>query len=348
MPITTHIEYCDSTLNLQMGCDGCELWTNDVRKCYAGILHSRHAGTSSGYPASFDRPKIFQKRLLELQKWPDLTGTERKDKPWLNGLPRIVFLNDMGDTFTESLPLDWLAEPLMVCPSREHHESPRVQHLKDKGVCVCTACAKQWKAEPIIHLLARTPHIYLLLTKRAHRMMEFSRQHPFPPNFWCGASVTSKANEARIDYLLQTRCSRRWISAEPLLGPLEIGLAGTLPKTISPMYSAVYEHIHWVVAGGESGPGARAMNLEWTRSLIRECELTRTPMFVKQLGRTPYYITDRGSGRKYDLRDPQQKTAAVEELGRILDSARQYRLRDAKGGDPSEWPIDMRVRQMPE
>jgi len=105
MPKDTNIHWCDSSVNLMMGCDGCELWREGSRHCYAGTLTLRHAGRK-GWPESFDRPRLFPERLAGALRWPDLTGTARPGKPWLDGLPRVVFVNDMGDTFTESLPPD--------------------------------------------------------------------------------------------------------------------------------------------------------------------------------------------------------------------------------------------------
>jgi protein gp37 len=143
MSITTDIQWCDSTLNLQMGCDGCELWNPKagVRKCYAGQLTERRSPTK-GWPDKFGLPRIFPERIAQTPKWKDLTDTDRPDKPWLNGLPRLVFLNDMGDTFTKSLPIDWLEE--------------------------------------FIPALENTPHIYIVLTKRADRMRTFFRSRPVP------------------------------------------------------------------------------------------------------------------------------------------------------------------------
>src|SRR5262245_59453657 len=99
------IEWCDSSVNLEMGCDGCELWNPKERACYAGHLTEKWAG-KPGFPEAFDKPRLFPERLAPALRWRDLTGTNRPDKPWLDNLPRIIFLDDMGDTFTESLPLD--------------------------------------------------------------------------------------------------------------------------------------------------------------------------------------------------------------------------------------------------
>lgn len=188
MGITTNIEWADSTLNMQMGCDGCELWNPaaGVKDCYAGIQTNIYAGPKSkGYPEAFDKPKLFTYRLDEAEKWKDLRGTKRPDKPWLDGFPRLIFLNDMGDTFTESLPIDWLA--------------------------------------PFLPRMAAMPAIIMLLTKRANRMLQFSQHHPFPKNFWLMTTVTSAANYNRIEQLLQCQGgSVRGISYEPAFGEIDL------------------------------------------------------------------------------------------------------------------------------
>ncbi len=174
----TKIEWCDSVLNLQMGCDGCELWTRGRKTCYAGVLTGRY-GHRKGWPKSFGEPVLFPERLTEALKWSDLTGKDRPKKPWLNGRPRMIFLDDMGDTFTESLPLDWLA--------------------------------------PHLTRMAASPHHYMLLTKRGSRMRQFSERYPLPKNVWPGVSVTSRKTLRRLNDLVKVEGGGpKWVSAEPL------------------------------------------------------------------------------------------------------------------------------------
>jgi protein gp37 len=188
----TTIEWADSTCNLQMGCDGCELWNpkTGVFDCYAGVMTRKWAG-KRGWPEAFDRPALFLDRLDDALRWRDLTGTRREGKPWLDGLPRLVFLDDMGDTFTESLPLDWLA--------------------------------------PILPRLASSPHQWLLLTKRPQRMAAFAAQHPLPPNVWPGTSVTGPGSLGRLEHLCRVQGGGvRWVSAEPLWDAID--LSAYLPR----------------------------------------------------------------------------------------------------------------------
>lgn len=191
MGIKTGIEWCDSTVNAVIGCKGCELWSpgwkDEDQHCYAATLCKRWAG-KGGWPMAFDQPEYFQGRLEQAINWRDLTGTDRPDKPWLNGYPRLVFLNDLSDTFiSDPDPVEWLT--------------------------------------PHIPRMAASPHIWLFLTKRPHEMYNYFKALGYvPENFWLGTSVTKPEVAARAEYLLKIRSfasdARLWISGEPLLGDI--------------------------------------------------------------------------------------------------------------------------------
>lgn len=186
MGLTTAIEWSDSTLNLMMGCDGCELSSRaGSGTCYAETLTERYGGRK-GYPDSFYQPALFLERLVEAERWPDLTGKERPAKPWLSGMPRHIFHGDMGDYWTESLPLDWLA--------------------------------------PHIERIAAIPAVHIFLTKRPARMAKFWKEHgPAPANAILMTSVTSQTQVARVAQLLEAPNRGRFgLSLEPLLGPIPI------------------------------------------------------------------------------------------------------------------------------
>jgi protein gp37 len=250
----TEISWSDSTINPVMGCDGCELHRAGDKEshCYAAGLVGRYKGLP-GWPASFDKPEMFLKRLDTALAWPDLTGKKRPDKPWLDGYPRLIFPCDLSDPFSESLPLGWLGP-----------------HLKR---------------------LADSPHIWIWLTKRPKRMAEFYRAVGTPKNFWLMTSVTSAATVARAaDLLTIPDATVLGLSMEPLLGPVDLGHilwrdceynaltrgrdndGGRLP------------HLDWVILGGESGPGARPMHPDWARSVRNQCVAAGGPFFFKQWG----------------------------------------------------------------
>lgn len=205
---TTKIEYVDSTINPVMGCRGCELWSPKNRPednhCYAEKMTNRYAGKNKGFPADFGTPEFFPGRIEQAIKWPDLTGTDRPDKPHLNGKPRIVFVNDMGDGFTENIDIMW---PL-----------------------------------PYIKAMEQSPHFYLWLTKRPRRMYEFFASWDMgyvPNNFMLGTTITSDANYSRLIDLIKIRnidfdC-KLWISFEPLLSDV--------PKSSYAIFSSFYDFV---------------------------------------------------------------------------------------------------------
>ena len=189
---------------------------------------------------------------------------------------------------------------------------------------------------------ALTPqHQHLFLTKRAERMRDYinaaragdrdieGRAFSIPladhwrtatiirntivsgfKNVWAGISVEDQRRyDERAVALRDTPAAVRWISYEPALGPVEMELNWAGHK------------IDWVVCGGESGPGARLFSIDWARSIIAQCREAGVPCFIKQLGAKPYWQED--------------ATALLP-------------LHDRKGGNPVEWPEDLRVREYPE
>lgn len=271
---TTTIEWCDSTVNPVMGCAGCELWGKGRRTCYAGHLHERRAG-QAGFAAAFTAPKLFPGRTADAAAWPDLTGTARPDKPWLDGRPRMIFVSDMGDALSErgvvgaddrpvpggAVPFDFLKEEVVdaaVSPTGRRHR-------------------------------------WLWLTKRPNRLQEFfdwlRKEHGLgvPANLWLGTSATTSGNVIRADTLAAVGGPQavHFLSAEPLWEELR-----HMPLVI--------DGLAWVIAGGESRQGgpARPFDCDWARRLRDRCAAAGVPFFLKQLGSNPH-----DGGRRLKLRD---------------------------------------------
>lgn len=191
----TKIQWCDSTCNPTMGCDGCELWTPGRKTCYAGALHVRFAGKTRGYAPEFEQVTLFPGRMAAAAAWPDLTGQCRPGKPWLDGSPRLIFVSDMSDALSAMVPFEYLDAEI-----------------------VSTALSE-----------AGRRHQWLWLTKRPERMAEFSRwlqtrETDWPDNLWAGTSITSQATAARVRSLAQVGNGRttRFLSVEPQVEPLEL------------------------------------------------------------------------------------------------------------------------------
>lgn len=220
--------------------------------------------------------------------------------------------------------------------------------------CSMTDLFGEWVPDKMIDrmfaVMALCPqHTFLCLTKRSKRMLEYfgdgeayvltkydaiwdrmegdgisigtlTAPSDWPlPNVRLGVSVEDQQRtDERIPDLLATPAACRWISAEPLLAGLDLRrwLKPNPYQRVSGGYRGSFPHmmtkIDWVVVGGESGPGARPCHLDWIRAIIAQCKAAGTKVFVKQLGRNV-------SG--------------------------DWQIRDRKGGDPSEWPADLRVRE---
>jgi protein gp37 len=167
---------------------------------------------------------------------------------------------------------------------------------------------------------------FLMLTKRTHRIREC-----LPPdwgdgyaNVWLGTTVEdqSRADE-RIPRLLEVPARVRFLSMEPMLGPVDLDLMAL----DGPRLLARWSQLHWIIVGGESGPGARPFYIDWARDIVRQCRGAGVAPFVKQFGANPR-MTDTQNGATVDFR-----------IALTLDRAH--------GGDPREWPEDLRVREFP-
>lgn len=136
-------------------------------------------------------------------------------------------------------------------------------------------------------MLAADWHIYQILTKRPARAASFIKRNAdlfprgvVPAHIWIGTSVENQDVAFRVDHLRSARAEIRFLSCEPLLGPLRVMLHG----------------IHWLIAGGESGRGHRALDLDWVRALKDQCRRARVPFFFKQVGG----YTPKAGGRLLD------------------------------------------------
>ena len=250
--MSTKIEWCDEVWNPVTGCTkvsaGC-------KNCYAERMAKRLGGRF-GYPPA---PDQFQVTL----------HPELLDKPARWRKPRRVFVNSMSDLFHPDVPDEFIW---------------RIFETMTRG---------------------NRRHTYMILTKRPERMLSWFNnfqerfwhyhapdepQREFvsalwpDPCLWLGVSVEDQksANE-RLPILAQIPAAKRFVSCEPLLGPVD------LAEWISPCACGCDGHgsIDWVIVGGESGPWARPMDLEWAESIVIQCQDVGIPVFVKQLGGYP-------------------------------------------------------------
>ncbi|MGW3846900.1 DUF5131 family protein [Streptomyces fagopyri] len=262
----TTIEWTDTTWNPTTGCDrispGCD-------HCYALPLAKRLKGMEQA--RGTNHPK-YQNDGDPRTSGPGFgltTHPDTLDEPTHWRTPRMVFVNSMSDLFHARVPATFITDVW-----RTMHATPQ--------------------------------HTYQVLTKRPERLARVLDQvhaalgltEPLP-NVWLGTSIESDDYTRRANALRQAPAAVRFVSAEPLLGPLP-----SLDTT----------GIDWVILGGESGPGARPLELDWVRDVIGQCRTTGAAPFVKQLGT----VWARSNGAP-----------------------------DKKGGKPEAWPADLRVREYP-
>lgn len=228
------IEWTNATWNPTTGCTRVSAGCDN---CYAATLASgrlSHIYTKHlpVVDSEENRADPFAVRL-----WSDRL---RDPARWRE--PRMIFVNSMSDLFHADIPEEYLRRVFQV-------------------------------------MLDVDRHIYQILTKRPSRAARFWKRNQdlfrgnlMPEHIWIGASVESQAVAYRVDHLRTVPARVRFLSCEPLLGPLELGLDG----------------ISWVIAGGESGVGFRPLDLCWAMSVRDQCRNACVPFFFKQIGgRTP-------------------------------------------------------------
>jgi len=246
----TKIEWCDSTINPTSGCGGCELWTDKVRTCYAGIMHeNRLAKTLPDlYDRDFKVVRIIRGRMNQSAHWKDMKGVNRSEKPWLNDMPRHIFVGDMSDVLSEGISDRYFIEEI-------------IQNIKsDHG----------------------RQHMYIILTKRPKRLAKISQYiGGLPDNVIAMTTVTDQNTlRKRLPALMNVDCRFRGLSVEPMLEQISISMSE------GSYFNCLHNNVDWVICGGESGPNARPMNPEWAIDLKRQCRLLAIPFFMKQLGGT--------------------------------------------------------------
>jgi protein gp37 len=248
MSENSKIEWTHHTFNPWWGCakvsPGCD-------HCYAEALGNRF-GTPWGVDA--ERREFGEKHWDEPRKW--------NAKAAAAGERHRVFCASMADVFDKNAP----------------------------------SGARQ----RLLSLIADTPHLdWLLLTKRIGnasrmlqeacmhdgRLMDANDQYRALPNLWLGISVVNQEEADRdIPKLLRVPAAVRFLSMEPLLGPVEFSNVSRRADAISQLGKKALLGIDWVIVGGESGRGARPMHPDWARSLRDQCAAAGTPFFFKQWG----------------------------------------------------------------
>ena len=322
----TKIQWTDETWNPLRGCSrvskGCV-------NCYAEKVAKRFCGPGQPYEGLVRLDAIGAPRAV----W---NGTirqvpEKLDQPLRWTKPRMVFVNSMSDLFHEAVPFEYIAAIFGVMAASPQHtfqvltkRPARAAKFFAWAASLPTASGNEWRdGAPVVGYLGEHAS---RLTKGRCNVWLHGELAPWPlPNVWLGVSVEDQATaDERIPALLRLPAAVRWVSYEPALGPVSFTRVvrnfrdGTRSTTIDTLRPDFGNALDWIVVGGESGPGARPFDIAWARQTIEQCARAGVPVFMKQLG----------------------SNAKAGQAGR-------YPTADTKGGDMSEWPAELRVRQYP-
>lgn len=370
----TGIDWTDATWNPVRGCsrvsEGC-------RNCYAETVAARFskpfqmdgAGTFHGF-STWDPPRWTGK--VELVP-------EKLDQPLRWKKPRRIFVNSMSDLFHESLPDEAIAAVFAVMMAAPQHTFQVLTKRPARMLRWFDWVAARGGIHTFVRNMTvdrkddpsvaafRRPFEAMTLTEeiRPGKIVR-SRNDPWMQvfnaaairyagplfNVWLGVSVEDQERaDERIPLLLQTPAAVRFVSAEPLLGPVSFDSTHESDPCASSFLSGiggerVYDGqkvaIDWVIVGGESGPGARPMEVAWARSIVSECKAAGVPVFMKQLGARPIVPASRQAHHDW----PYASFSATDPM---YPSSAPWRVKlpNRKGGDPAEWPEDLRVREFP-
>ena len=341
------IEWTDRVWNPTVGCarvsPGCE-------HCYAEtqaarvVLMQQAQGRESVYLPVVD---------VERRRWNRtcVTVPERLEDPLRWKKPARVFVNSMSDLFHDDVPFEFIAAVFGVMAATPQHTyqilTKRPQRMREFFEWLDARVAEIGKGDQAVACIAaalvaggsKRYEAEMALFGITAGITSHHGRNDWPlPNVWLGVSVEDQARaDERIPVLLECPAALRFLSCEPLLGEVDL-MATPVPAGIcgegADYYNALGgfgyfrngepaggtdgERIDWVIVGGESGPGARECDLDEVLSVVGQCKAAGVPCFVKQLGAKP--------------------TIA----GRRVTS-----IHDRKGADPSEWPADLRVQEMP-
>jgi protein gp37 len=359
----TAIEWSEATWNPLAGCTRV---SSGCTRCYAERTAYRLAAMGNEHYLG------LTKKVGSEIRW---TGEVRLvesalDLPLRWKKPRRIFVNSMSDLFHESVKDEWIAAIFAVMFLAGQHTYQILTKRPER--------MRNW-----MQWLMRQPDQAGVLLNALGDLgvdggVNRAALGPWPKShIWFGVSAEDQATaDERIPLLLETPAAVRWVSYEPALGPVDFE-AWMRPRFIptsekAPWGQAIEEtrRLDWVVVGGESGPGARHFDLAWANQAIAQGKAAGVPVFCKQLGAWPIRLV----GKAFDSFQTWVNKASswlvpgdlcIDTLGRVLHCGADFMrardggafpvsiyervpLRDRKGGDWSEWPADLRVREYPQ
>lgn len=326
----TKIQWCDRTFNPWIGCTKV---SSGCKNCYAETLMDKRYGRVKWGPQG-TRQRTSESYWKKPLAWNKQNWMECLVCHWRGDVQQVPFVNtEEGGSWTcPNCSADGRMEPArqrVFCASLADVFEDYPQATTDRGYTPGMANdLNRWRTA-LWKLIDQTPNLdWLLLTKRPENVLEMlpfswlpSDLGTFPANVWIGTSVENQETaDKRIPELIKIPAAVRFLSCEPLLGPVDLRLDDCwIPED----HYDLGERLSWVIVGGESGPKARPMNLQWARGIIDQCQAAGVSVFMKQLGSSPVAGTNRDKPYLW---------------GEHLDK---------KGGEMDEWPVDLQIREFP-
>lgn len=260
MKRTTPIAWTHHTVNFWWGCSkvspACtHCYAETLGKLFGKRLFGQSVLWGAGKPR-FERLEAARAECLKFQRMAHESGK-----------PILVFVNSMSDWLDDEVPIEWLAYLLETI-----HRCPNVRFQ------LLTKRPENWRGRlsKVLVKNARNPEF----CSAYNWISDWEMADISPPNLWLGTTVENQdCADKRIPQLLEIPAKVRFLSCEPLLGPLDISHLRRGDDQWFPL-----QHIHWVIAGGESGGKSRPSHPDWFRSLRTQCAAAEVPFFFKQWG----------------------------------------------------------------
>lgn len=343
----TDISWTDDVWNPVVGCS---MVSEGCQNCYA--MKFAHRGLASQHRGLTTASKHGPRWTGEVRTVPDMLSAPLKWKK-----PRVVFVNSMSDLFHDKVPFEYIAAVFGVMAACHQHtfivltkRDPRKWFEWVEGNDRCSA----------EEFVQREAHRLLPVEFPLHPIKQTFRRYPWPlPNVALGVSCENQAAaDERIPWLLQTPAATRIVSAEPLLGETDLQSyfrvklqpgniwADCCCDEIDPsdrpcVVCEARMGLDGVIVGGESGPNSRPCSVEWIRSIARQCKEASVKCFCKQLGARPYAERSESWCETHpnNMHLVQSTHEGLYDVG--------LNLKDRKGADMSEWPSDLRIRELP-
>lgn len=319
---------------------GCTEVSPGCAHCYAATVAARFSGPGLPYEGLAYRDANGKAHWTGKVR----TVPEKLAEPLHWRKPTRVFVNSMSDLFHEDVSDEFIADVFAVMAVGNWHT---YQVLTKRARRMAKLVGSPWFPASVADAIERLrPTLETIrgdwgLVSPVSNGIGRGLPGYWPlESVWLGVSAEDqKRADERIPHLLATPAAVRFLSCEPLLGPVDLRTG--VYETFAGHRGTCLDGIDWVIVGGESGPNARASDLRWIRSVVAQCKAAGVPAFVKQVGAD---VMDSGGGDGTFADHWPDETRRTFFEG---DDTYKVWLRDKKGGDWAEWPDDIRVREFP-